>query len=142
MKCNDFREFLEAGREDSETATHLAACRDCRDFAELRAWSRGLILGAAVEDLPRVPFARVLAAIRERRRGSEFEWSLARSFRRLVPLLAAISLAILLVGERAGRTARSPYSSTLAATSQDQVTTAAIEQIPETPSEILGVAPR
>ena len=96
--CTRIRELLETpdGAQQPLVERHCAACTGCREYAQLQAWSRQvLIAGEVAAQAPLM--SAVWASIH---RASEQAWdsALSRSFRYLLPYMVAVVALILLVG--------------------------------------------
>lgn len=112
MNCRACQSYLETrpgspvagATPPAEVSNHLAACRACQEYAQLRRWTRGVVQAGAVALPEPPPMAAVWAAIR---RQSAASWAGAswegwrHSFLRLVPYLASITVLFLLAGSLA-----------------------------------------
>lgn len=112
MTCRACRSYLETSsgspgtdaRPPAEVSSHLGTCRACQDYAQLRRWTRGVVQAGAMTPPEPPPMAAVWAAIRRQSApswgGASWEgWT--RSFLRLVPYLASITVLFLLAGSLA-----------------------------------------
>lgn len=105
--CDKLRARLESDAGavvGPEMERHLAACRECGEYAELRRWAREVVRAGEIEVAPPLMSA-VWASIH---RASEQAWdsALTRSFRYLLPYMVAVVALIALVGGLT--TARTP----------------------------------
>lgn len=141
MNCTEARFRIETGAAGTGAEAHLRACRKCREFAALRAWSEQVLRAGEIAAPAPPPMAAVWAAIR---RNSENAWdgALARSFRRLVPYLASITVLFLLAGSLALRKP-TPVQAEVTPTAQSLLaptTAVASNTVPDqTPADPLGI---
>lgn len=136
MNCSDFRSRLETGTDDFMMREHVQVCRACAGYHEAREFGRQTMLSLATDAIPEVPMSAIWAAIR-RASASDWEGAMMRSFRRLVPYLAAVALFIVLLGPFISNV---NSATTYTLTSGSTVT--ATGDTNQTPAELLGIAQR
>lgn len=101
MNCREWRNWREDQAANATltpaAAEHLRHCQQCAEDERLRRWSRQLLRAGELAGPPEGNILTLWAAI-QRASQSRWESALSGSFRRLAPLLVAVSLLLLLVG--------------------------------------------